>query len=137
MCRFCCQRTITVKNIKISLKLTEEEVSILGDKDQIQRVLENLLDNSIKFSNSDGKVNLRMDVMAQSIDISVEDNGIGILENDLPIVSQRFFRGRNTSAYTGSGLGLAIVKEVLDQHGAKLTIDSDQNGTRVTMAFLK
>ena len=125
------------KNINISILLPEEEVSIFGDAAQIKRAIENILDNAIKFSKLGGEVDIRITEKTQAVQISIKDKGIGILGNDLPNVSQRFFRGRNTSAFSGSGLGLAIVKAIADQHKAKLNIESDLNGTKITLIFNK
>ncbi|MBK5107732.1 MAG: sensor histidine kinase [Anaerolineales bacterium] len=70
-----------------------------------------------------------------AVHLSVADTGIGIPEDDLPRLFSRFHRGSNAAAYPGSGLGLAIVKTISDQHGASSIVESDQNGTQISVQF--
>jgi signal transduction histidine kinase len=63
----------------------------------------------------------------------VEDSGIGIPDEDLPHLFDRFHRGRNTAAYGGSGLGLAIASAIVDGHSGKLTAENAEHGARFCM----
>ena len=65
--------------------------------------------------------------------LQVEDTGIGIPEDDLPHIFQRFHRGRNASAYPGSGLGLAIVKTIVERHGGSVQVERTGEGSRFTL----
>ena len=72
---------------------------------------------------------------ADEVQIWVEDSGIGIAEEDLPYIFNRFHRGRNVTAYPGSGLGLAIVKAVVEQHHGRIEVTRLPAGTRFEMHF--
>ena len=125
------------KNITLTTYLPSENVIIYGDRAQLHRALENLIDNAVKFSKAGGTINLVVEETAQNIQISVKDQGIGIPEQEQPKVFQRFFRGRNTTAFAGSGLGLAIVKAIADRHEASVNLKSNQDGTTITLVFPK
>jgi signal transduction histidine kinase len=123
------------RNISLTIQMPSEEVFISGNEEQIHTALENLVDNAIKFSRKDGNVDIRLVVADQSVMICVEDDGIGIPEDEIRRAFRRFFRGRNTSSLPGSGLGLAIVKAIADQHAARIDLESGNNGTAVTIIF--
>jgi signal transduction histidine kinase len=100
------------------------------DERQIVRVLDNLLDNALKFTPSGGTINLGLDSTRDSIHLSVTDTGIGIPEEDLPKLFSRFHRGRNAAAYPGNGLGLVIAKAIVEEHGGQIKVKSDPHGTQ-------
>ena len=80
----------------------------------LRRALCNLLDNAVKFTPSGGDVSLAARIGDKTLELVVEDTGIGIPSQDLPALFSRFHRGSNTSGGGGSGLGLAIVKAIAD-----------------------
>ena len=125
------------KGITLQVESQVKEASVHGDPEQITPALENLVDNAIKFSDPGGQVNIVIDETADSFQIAVDDHGIGIPENEQPLVFERFFRGRNTTEFSGSGLGLAIVQAIADQHGASVNLYSAPSGTTVTLQFPK
>lgn len=109
---------------------THNEISdiltIRADKDRIDQVLTNLIDNAIKFNKKDGSVNIRGEVLDASIKITVEDNGIGIPEKDIGRIFERFYmvdkaRSRDLG---GTGLGLSIVKHIIELHGGAVGVES-------------
>jgi signal transduction histidine kinase len=87
------------------------------------------LDNAIKFTPEDGKVIAELGITDKEAFICVKDTGIGIPENDLNVLFNRFHRGRNATNYAGNGLGLAIVKTIVDKHNGRITVQSDTSGT--------
>ena len=96
----------------------------------------NLIDNSIKYNHLDGHVY----VICEGRSITVQDDGIGIPEEDLNRVWERFFRvdKSHSRAIGGTGLGLSIVKHVAELHHAKVDISSQLNrGTKITITFPK
>jgi signal transduction histidine kinase len=123
--------------ITFSLVPGPAAVEICGDESNIRRALDNLLDNSVKFTPSGGSINLRVEADQEHVQIVVTDTGVGIPAEDLPFVFRRFHRGRNAVTYPGSGLGLAIVKTIVDQHGGDLTIESNNEGTTATIILPK
>lgn len=97
-----------------------------GDKEKLQQVLINIIANSIKYTPDGGKISIEAHAGSDSAVISVTDNGIGIPEEDLPRIFERFYRVEKarTSDTGGTGLGLAIAKEIVDAHGGQIWIES-------------
>ena len=96
--------------------LPETPVAVLGAEAQLKAALTNLLDNVLKFTPEGGRICLGCRLEGETAVLWVEDTGIGLPEADLPHLFERFYRGRNATAYPGSGLGLAIVKAVVERH---------------------
>ncbi len=102
-------------NIKFILNISDEIQTILADENRIKQVLINLLDNSLKFTPPEGgEVFLSAYKEDKNIILSVKDNGIGIPEEDLPNVKEKFYRGKNKNA--NSGIGLSICDEIMKLH---------------------
>ena len=96
------------------------------DKDRIRRVLENLISNAIKFSNRGQSINMSISSADGRLNVSVEDQGQGIAESELPKLFREFGKTstRPTENETSTGLGLAIAKKIVEQHGGELTVKS-------------
>ncbi len=111
---------------------------ISGDKQLIKQAIRILIDNSIKFTPRGNKIILRIDRKEGSIQIIVQDSGIGIDSKDLPHIFDRFYRSDESRARVtgGSGLGLSIAKWIVERHGAYFEVLSRVDiGTRITIAF--
>ena len=105
------------------------------DQKLLYSILSNLLSNSIKYS-SDGQIKLAINCQDQEINFSVQDQGIGISEDDLPQLFEPFHRGNNVGTCTGSGLGLTVVKHCVESHGGKITVESERGvGTTFTVTL--
>jgi signal transduction histidine kinase len=93
----------------------------------IERVLENLIENSFKHTPARGRIRLRLTPRDDSVEIEVSDTGHGISKEELPHVLKRFYRNRNRRDETdnGLGLGLAIASRIVELHGGRLTVDSE------------
>lgn len=111
------------------LKVPDDEVLVAGDPSQLRRMLENLLNNALKFTPLGGSVELELDCDDKQSILRVKDTGIGIPVRDQENVFQRFFRGRNAYAYPGNGLGLAIVKMIVEKHHGEIYLESSSQGT--------
>lgn len=109
----------------IYLKTSNESLSVYADPDKIEQVIENLLTNAIKFT-SRGGVTLTAREHNNSVIISVKDTGIGITEEHLDRLFDRFYRTDKARSRDkgGTGLGLAVVKSILTAHGTDIEIDS-------------
>ncbi|MFG0261993.1 MAG: sensor histidine kinase, partial [Novipirellula sp. JB048] len=108
------------------------------DKDKIAGVLVNLLSNAAKYTPSGGTVRLRVELESDSIQMQVEDTGIGIAAEELPRLFDKFFRSHDTRVQeiSGSGLGLAFSREVARLHGGEISISSELNvGSRFTLTL--
>jgi PAS domain S-box-containing protein len=114
----------------------EGEVMIESDKKLIKNVLINLLSNAIKFSDEGSKVEVRSVVKNDRAVISVQDQGIGISDEDREHLFSSFFRGKNAINIQGTGLGLHIVKRYLDLLGGDVELESELGkGTRITFSI--
>lgn len=111
-------------------------VCVDGDAFQLREMLNNVLDNAVRYTDSGGQVSVRVATDGSNAVISVEDDGPGIPESERSRVFERFYRVLGTGV-EGCGLGLAIVKEIAQQHGAEVTLASgaDSKGTIVRIAF--
>ncbi|WP_019153606.1 sensor histidine kinase, partial [Robertmurraya massiliosenegalensis] len=116
----------------------ESNLSLMADPLKLEQILLNLLDNAMKYSSEGSKVALKAWKYKSFIHITVEDNGKGIPEKDLPYIFNRFYRvdKARTRSLGGSGLGLAIVQELTHAHGGKIFVTSKENsGTRFELIF--
>ena len=115
---------------------TGEEATISADPDALKQVLFNLVDNAIKHTTTDGKINIGWEVKEKKIAIWVADDGTGIAPNDLPHVFEPFYRGDRSRSRRrgGAGLGLSLVRAVVEAHDGTVKVESELNaGTRVTL----
>lgn len=116
-----------IKNIGMIFDPKYEEIRTVIDVCQIQRVVLNLLSNAIKFTNENGLVYLSIYKEKEQVIIEVKDNGVGIPNNKLNYIFQRFYQVDNlyTRKNEGSGIGLCISKEIVKIHGGKIEIESE------------
>ncbi|MBZ0287274.1 MAG: HAMP domain-containing histidine kinase, partial [Anaerolineae bacterium] len=115
--------------LSFQIDAPHEAVVAKVNEPQLRRVVGNLLDNAIKFTPENGVIRVGLRCEARSVQITVQDTGIGIPIEDLPHLFNRFRRGRNAAAYPGSGLGLAIIKTIVEGHGGQVTVESSPKGT--------
>jgi signal transduction histidine kinase len=114
------------KNIQIDTFLSKELAPVYADISLIERVIQNLLDNAIKFTPKNGYISITTEKCKNNhVKISVTDNGIGIPEKDREKIFARYYRASNyTDLKNSTGLGLAIVKKILDLHDSNLELTS-------------
>ncbi|AWZ49637.1 two-component sensor histidine kinase [Clostridiaceae bacterium 14S0207] len=123
-------------HIKLDIALPDEEMFILADSNRLKQIFINLIHNSMKFSNPNTTIRIVAKSENNFVLIYVIDEGIGISKEDLPKVTDKFFKGSLTQA--GSGIGLAVCKEIMNLHSGQLVIDSIENiGTKVCLKFKK
>lgn len=112
------------KNIQINLNCAVDNVALV-DPDKMGQILTNLLDNAIKYTKSDGHVDIRVTRLSdQMLQICVEDMGIGINQTELDLIFNRFHRVADSKS-SGIGLGLPIVKNLVELHGGKVWAESE------------
>ena len=123
------------KNIKLIFNLVKEGLQVFGDKDKIRQVIVNLLQNAIKYTD-EGSIEILLVEEKKFLNISVKDTGIGIPEEDLNRIFERFYRvdKARSRAVGGTGLGLAIVKHIIEAHNSKIIVQSKQ-GEGSTFSF--
>jgi two-component system phosphate regulon sensor histidine kinase PhoR len=116
------------KNISlISDSSIKKLVYVHGDRERIQQVLTNLIDNSIKYGKPDGTTEVRIEnLIKNKVIVRVTDNGEGIDSTHLPRIFERFYRVDKSGSRTvgGSGLGLSIVKHIVDAHNERIYVES-------------
>ncbi len=120
---------IEEKQLTLEVVLPEKMPEPELDKDKIAAVLVNLLGNAVKYTPAGGRVTFRVNITDQQIEISVEDTGVGIAEDELAKVFDKFFRSQDprVQEQTGTGLGLALAQEVVRLHGGQITVESEIN----------
>lgn len=113
---------------------TYQSISCSMDQKLLHHIISNLLANAIKYSHHGGIVKLSLSCEAQKAILTVEDQGIGIPQEDIPRLFDSFHRGSNVDNIVGSGLGLAIVKKCVEIHKGEIFVQSQVNiGTRFTV----
>lgn len=124
--------------------LVSADTKIIADPEQIRRVVNNIISNSVKYmdkqSGEKGLIELRILDQIDSIHIEIEDNGKGIAQKDLPRIFERFYRtdASRNSKQGGSGIGLSIVKKIVEDHGGYIWATSKEGeGTCMHMVFRK
>jgi signal transduction histidine kinase/amino acid transporter len=113
-------------NLTLATRTSQDSAFVLGDRNQLERLLLNLGTNAIKFTPPGGRILLSISGSTSAVVLSVSDNGIGIPAEEQAAVFGRFFRGVGTrqEVIPGSGLGLAIVQAIVEHHGGTLSLDS-------------
>ena len=119
------------KSIRLNVVLDFGAGLVLGDPVRLQQVIWNLLSNAIKFTPKGGRVQVQLERVESSVEITVVDNGPGIEEDFLPYVFDRFRQADSTTTkkHGGLGLGLAIVRHLVEMHGGTVQVDNREDGT--------
>lgn len=119
---------LTLK-IKIRMEAAKDIPRAFADPSQIKLVIENLLDNAIRYSNGNGDVEVKISSRKKELTLEVKDKGVGIPKKDQKHIYQKFFRSSNALRHRtqGSGLGLYIAKSIIEKSGGKLKFESIEN----------
>ena len=117
------------------LQCPDEPLSLNADCGRLEQVLENLISNAVKYSPEGGMLRIVLDADADSCQLTVADQGIGMTEDQLQHVFERFYRADTSNTATqGVGLGLSVTRHIVEAHGGEIRIDSRfGEGTRVTV----
>ena len=111
-----------------------EKLMLFGDPKLLNLVFSNILSNAIKYSPSDGLINISAAFESEKVIVTVQDHGIGIPEKDLERLFERYYRGSNVSSIAGTGVGLHLVKVVVELHGGDIKVESREGkGSRFTV----
>lgn len=127
--------TASDKNIAMTLK-SADDPHIRGDETRLRRALANVLDNAIKYTPSEGRIDISLERRNDTISVHVADTGIGIPAEDQPFIFDRFYRGDSSRSSEGHGLGLSLVDAIVRLHGGTVQVVSREGkGTTVTLTF--
>ncbi|MCI1881617.1 MAG: HAMP domain-containing histidine kinase [Sporolactobacillus sp.] len=125
------------KRLNLQLELPDRMPLIRGDRQRMEQILLNLLENAIHYTEK-GRILLRLTDQKEAVVLTVSDTGIGIPQAELPYIFERFYRVEKSRAreYGGTGLGLSIVKKYVDMQGGTVQVQSRQGtGTTFTLRF--
>ncbi|MDP4210490.1 MAG: two-component regulator propeller domain-containing protein [Bacteroidota bacterium] len=135
----------TEKNIQLNFNSVENELFTFFDSDKLEKIVNNLLSNSLKFTPQDGAINVNLSLVMDDsdgqsnkpekfVEIVVKDTGVGIPESNLNKIFNLFFQSSNAAEQTGSGIGLALTKELVNLHKGRIFVESKPGkGTRFTV----
>ena len=125
-----------VSDRRFHVNIPEMTAVIMGDRDRLEQVLGNLLENAVKYSPEGSEILVSVETRDGQVVTSVSDRGIGIPTDELNQIFERFHRGRQVSStnYGGLGLGLYITKQIVDRHGGTIRVESKE-GAGTTFSF--
>jgi two-component system, OmpR family, phosphate regulon sensor histidine kinase PhoR len=136
------QQKAKERGVGLNAEIPDDVPAIAADRDRLEQVLINLIDNAIKYSGAGSRVRVVARPIAENgrslVELSVCDDGVGIPEKDIPRLTERFYRvdRARSRELGGTGLGLAIVKHIVQAHGGSLGIESMLGrGTTVRVTF--
>lgn len=123
-------------NLSLTIETAQDLLPVSGDPIALRRALDNLLSNALKFTPAGGKVNVRAWQDVDSVKLQVADTGVGIPQDQLGRIFDRFYQvdGSAKRRYGGVGLGLSLVKQIVEAHGGQVTVESQVGvGTTFTI----
>lgn len=115
------------RGITLDMAPVTGDVRVVGERDELSQVVQNLVQNAIKYGKANGRVDVRVARFGDRIELAVIDDGIGIAPQHLPRLTERFYRvsAKESRERGGTGLGLAIVKHILNRHQGELRVRSE------------
>ncbi len=114
------------QQVDIETDFPKGDIQITADEDRMEQVFINLLNNALKYTLEDGVVTIRVKRNLKDVEIQFEDTGIGMSKEALSHIFDRFYRVDKSRSIKGNGLGLSIVKRIIDLHGYKLNVESQE-----------
>lgn len=118
-------KKIEKKNINLELDI--DDCYIEANEGLIEQVWINIIENSIKFTETNGNLSIKVKEKEDKIAVKIRDNGIGIEEESLNHIFDKFYSTKDSNGKIGNGLGLALTKKILDLHSASVLVDSNKN----------
>jgi signal transduction histidine kinase len=114
-------------DVRIDVQIAEDIPAVLADKDALGQAFNNLLYNAAKFSSENPEISIDVKFEAPSVQICVKDSGIGIPEDEIDKIFDKFYQGKNALDLTvkGTGLGLTLVKHIVEAHGGRVSVESE------------
>ena len=115
-----------VPSARISAHLPTATMAMIGDSKLLFQAFSNVLSNAIKYSPGGGEIEVSAEMFAKEVVVAIADQGIGIPLSDFEQLFQRYHRGSNVSGIVGTGVGLHLVKMVVDLHGGRVVVNSEE-----------
>ncbi len=130
------QESAKHKNILVMHDFPKKDIQICADENKLEQVWINVIGNAIKYTNPNGKVNIELTKNTKTVEVSIQDTGIGIAKENLPHIFKRFYREDKSRSIGGNGLGLSIVKRIVDLHHGNIRVNSTvQVGSTFTITL--
>lgn len=130
------EEKINKRNIEVNVKLIENKLNVKGDKDRIDQVLTNLIDNAIKFVKDEGLIEIKTEIKDRKVLVHVYNNGPAIPKDEIKYIWERFHKvDKARQKGGGTGLGLSIVRQIINKHGETIWVESGDFGTRFSFTL--
>lgn len=128
----------TIERHTLHLQCVGEPLVISGDELRLEQVIQNLIQNAIKYSPDGGPISVRVAPEGGGVQISVQDRGLGIPQESLPRIFRRFYRAENAEPYqiSGMGVGLYVAKQIVDLHGGRVDVESAEGSGSTFIVWL-
>jgi signal transduction histidine kinase len=112
--------------MKTEVRIEKNLPFVKANQKQVEHILRNLINNSIKFNKKGGKISIDAKKKGKFVEVAIKDTGIGIPKDKLPRVFDRFYQidSSTVRVYGGTGLGLSVVKELIEVHGGEIGVES-------------
>ncbi|MFB6373309.1 MAG: sensor histidine kinase, partial [Bradymonadaceae bacterium] len=127
------------KDVDLEVAVPDQPIEAIIDPDRIYQVITNVVDNAIKYSKADEVIRIEVDDRGETVLLGIEDDGVGMDEETVSHIFDRFFHGHHAGGGPRSmGLGLYICRQIVEQHDGEITVDSQKGvGTRVEIELPK
>lgn len=123
-----------IQELNMDIYYNLSPIHYFGNESLLENVWENLLSNAIKYNTENGSIDISLSQTEKDIMIIFQDSGIGVKEDELPYLFDRFYRADTSRTKEGTGLGLSIVKDIVELHGGQVQVESKwQEGTTFTV----
>ncbi len=123
------EEIITEKKLRVNADFSAKELFVFADKDGIERVFTNLLDNATKFAPEGGTIYISSEAKNNKAQLLVSNSGQGIAQEDIQSIWDKFYKGDKSRSHdrSGTGLGLYFVKKIINNHGERITVSCEEN----------
>ena len=121
------EKRIIEKNMHMNINFEGQQCFVIADPDSIERVITNLIDNAVKFSDFGGIIDITIESPNEKVNVSIKDNGVGIEPEELKNIWDRFYKidKSRSEDKLGTGLGLSIVKNIINKHNEEIWVKSE------------
>jgi len=132
------KKKLAAKGLEPSVDVAENCSTIRADEERLREIFDNLLENALKYSDEQGAIRIRAERHNDEVALSVTDQGVGISQEDLPRIFERFYRADKARSRNlgGTGLGLSIVKHIAHLHGGRVDAESQLGQGTTIRVFL-
>ncbi|MBU1086808.1 MAG: HAMP domain-containing protein [Candidatus Omnitrophica bacterium] len=124
------------KQISVNLEAMKSKIELMANRNELRRLFFNLIDNAIKFTATNGRIDISVKQQKNKVEINIADTGIGIHESDISKIFNKFFRASSDEQHPGSGLGLGIVQSIIRIHQGRILVSSEPNKGSVFTVIL-